>query len=557
MLTGRARGEEEPWWILNARVLPMGPSERVLEDHAVKIEGGRIAWIGTMDKAGDKAGNEAAAADRVLDAGGRTLIPGLVDCHVHLFDRTQLPLFVANGVTTVLNQSGTPWVLELRERIEAGEQVGPRVFTTGPQIKEEALTATDTEALLPEPHELEAFIRMHGELGYEFVKIWSSIPPYRYEQILAECRRQGVRVTGHVPSRVSLRGALAAGQRSIGHVEEVVNKFFVRTLDPAGLPVLNEIAAAQPFHAITTIITYEMIADTRDDDRFVARMARDEYRFLDPALIALWGSPQNDWYQLRNASRPEGYYDDARDFMLAITGTLHGSDATVLAGTDAGFVVANILPGFSIHRELELLVAAGLSEWEALRAATADPGAFLEPTSGLGSIAVGAPADLVLLEHDPLQSISNTRSIAAVISRGTVFDKSAIRGLLQGAEDAQAPAHGFLDRVASDGVETAVEDTLRDLANGAPVPHEASLLVGSYQRASAGELEQARAFAELSCRLHPRSYRSRLFLAGVGELDGDREETRTQLQEALRLRPGHLLLERRLARLAASPAADR
>ena len=322
--------------ITGARVLPMTGPDPVLVDHAIRVEDGSITWVGPS--------GEVPSADRVVDAAGLTVLPGLIDAHVHLFDETQLPLFPANGVTTVFNLSGTPWVLRWRDEIRDGVRLGPDVFTTGPHVKESALVAVDTEATLPDPDDVPAFVRMHRELGYDFLKIWSSIPPHRYEGLVAECRRQGVRVTGHVPSRVGLRGVLASGQDSIAHVEELLNKFFVRDLDPTGLAAARAITEQTPFTITTTLITYEMIADTLDDDRFATRMARDEYRYLDPALQRLWASPQNDWYRLRNVRRPEGYYDDATRFLVDLTRELHVGGAEVLVGTDAGFVVANIVP---------------------------------------------------------------------------------------------------------------------------------------------------------------------------------------------------------------------
>lgn len=513
-------------------------AEPALADHALLVEDGRIAWIGPASEA-------PADGAEVLDATGLWVLPGLIDSHVHLFDPSQLDLWLANGVTTVFNLSGTPFVVEWRERIRRGELVGPAIFTTGPQVKDEALPAFDTEATLPEGDEIEPFVRWHRELGFDFVKVWSSIRPPQYEALLAECRRQGVRVTGHVPSRINLRGVVASGQDSIAHVEEVLNKFYVRDLDPGGLAGLRPVAEEEDFTVISTLITYEMIADTLDDERVAARMARPENRYVDPALLALWGSEQNDWWKLRNVSRPEGYYEDALEFMLSITRVLHEAGIPILAGSDAGLVLANLLPGFSLHRELEILARAGLSNEDVLRSATVLPGEFLEPGSGRGTLAVGAPADLLLLRADPRASLAATREIEGVVLRGLHHDRAALDARLARVEASKASARDFYARVEAEGIEA----TSRALLEGDLLiepPSESSLLVAAYHRAAAEEVVEALRFAELACRLYPDSYANHLFLGGLSVLAQRPDEAREAWTRALELRPDHLLVRRRM-----------
>ena len=450
-------------------------------------------------------------------------------------------------MTTVLNMSGTPRFLEWRERIRAGELLGPWIHTTGPQVKDSALPAIDTEATLPRGEDVAPFVAWHRELGYDFVKIWSSIQPYEYEAIAAECRRQGVRLTGHVPSRVGLRGVLASGQDSIAHVEELLNKFFVRQLDQSGFPALRNIVQDRELVVISTLITYEMIADTMDDARLAERLARPENDHLDPMLLALWGSEQNDWWKLRRRD-PGSYYDDALEFLVEVTGVLHRSGVDVLAGSDAGLVLSNVIPGWALHRELEYLVRAGMTNHEALLAATAKTGAFLAPGSKLGTLQVGAPADLLLLRANPLEAIGNTRTIEAVVAAGEVHDRAAIERLLEGAREAQRPARDFIATIEADGLEAAITGVLAARDRGAAVPTEASLFVAAYHRAAAEDLGPALALADLACSLYPDSYRAALLLAGLYQLAG-LPDARGELERALELCPAHPLIPGRLEAL--------
>ena len=538
-----ASAQGEPLVLHGATVLPMTGDVAALPDHSVVVEDGAIRWVGPMDR--------VPAGGRVIDAAGLTLMPGLVDAHVHLFDADQLPLYVANGVTTVFNLSGTPFALTWREEIRAGTRVGPRSFASGPQVKDDPIAAVDTEVLLPvSPGDIEAFVTAHRDQGFEFVKVWSSIPPAAYENLLAECRRQGVRVTGHIPARVNLRGVVHSGQDSIAHVEEILNKFLVRDLDPRGLDAVASIAGEEDFAVISTLITYEMIADTMVEARFLTRMARDPLRYLDPFLVDLWASEQNDWYQLRRTDRGrDGYYDRALAFKHRITSVLAAAGRPILAGSDSGIVVANILPGWSLHRELELLAEAGLSPVEVLAAATSRGGEFLVPGSGLGTVAVGAPADLLLLEGNPLEDLSHTRSIHAVVARGRYFDRAGLDELLAEVESRLEPAKRFRDLVAEEGLEAAAHWVRGQQASGHPIPGEASFVVAAYHRATAGEIPAALALAELSVELRPNSYRSAYFLAGLLEMGGDTDRARATFERALELRPDHPWLPQDLARL--------
>lgn len=181
-LSAPLTAQEAPLVLHGATVLPMTADGRALPDHSVVVVGGTIRWIGPMD--------EAPTDGRVVDAHGRFLIPGLIDAHVHLFDLDQLPLYIANGVTTVFNLSGTPFALEWRERVRAGSLVGPRSFASRPQVKDGAIPAFDTEINLPiGQEEITAFVSAHREHGFEFVKVWSSLAPWAYENLLATTTR--------------------------------------------------------------------------------------------------------------------------------------------------------------------------------------------------------------------------------------------------------------------------------------------------------------------------------------------------------------------------------
>jgi len=338
---------------------------------------------------------------------------------------------------------------------------------------------------------------------------------------------------------------LASGQRSIAHVEELLNKFFLRDLDRSGLAVAAAIAEDDPFTVISTLITYEMIADTMDDGRLAARLGREPNRDLDPMVLELWGSEFQDWYRLRGR-RPDGYYDAATEFLVELTGALHDAGVTVLAGSDAGLVLANVIPGWSLHRELELLVEAGLSEAEALAAATVAPGRFLEPDSTRGVLAVGAPANLTLLRANPLDVIANTRTVEAVVASGRLLDRAALEAGVARTRARLQPTRDFLGAMKTRGLDAAADAARSRHAGGGGVPHLAGLLVAAYHRVQAEDLAAAFTLIVLACELYPDSYVPYYWRAGFEKLRGREEEAKSMLESALELCPEHPVLRERL-----------
>lgn len=518
--------------IQSATVLPMDGSRRTLENHTVIVDGRHIAWVGPSSEAPQP--KDAT----VIKAAGKFLIPGLTDCHVHLFDRSQLALYLANGVTTVFNMSGTPRILQWRDEIAAGTLIGPRIYTTGPQIKDERVPFYDGVLTIESISHTEAIVQMHKKMGYRFLKIWSSLRPDYYDAIVREARKAGLRVTGHVPSRVNLKGALASGQESVAHLEELVNKFFVRNLDGEGIANAAQILREYDAPVITTLITYEMITDTADDERLAARLARPENRFIDPILFELWKPERNEWLGTR-ARRD--YFENAFAFEKRLAGELHQRGVKLLAGTDAGLFTPNLIPGWSLHRELELLVESGLTPMDALQSATAFPGEYFTPGTQAGRIRAGAPADLVLLDENPAESIEHTRSICAVIANGVCYSRAALDEMLDDVLASHAGSDAFRRRILDTNAKDMAAKMIRALDDGQEIefPSETAMLTAAYLYAAQGKMEDADAITRLTRKAFPESYVPAYFHAGLFEMMERKSERREALKAALRLAPHH------------------
>ncbi len=384
-----------------------------------------------------------------VEGRGRYLLPGLVDMHVHLFNNAThrppnewaFPLFVANGVTAVremrteLAQMAT--VDRWRTQVMRGELVAPRVVAAGAAVRAEPIEAAALQ------------VRQAKAAGVDFVKVFSELREPNWRAIIEEARALKIPVCGHVPGEVRLLDAATAGQRSNEHLTQVYEACSAREKQWLGArkgmggdEVVGLIDAQEP----------EVLAsfDQRVcDEAAVALATTDQVQV--PTLVMPWfearGSPAKyredpRWRYLRadEQARWEGFLKGrpgdeklaARRWEVScqIVRTLHAAGVRILAGTDAPMPL--VYPGFALHKELELLVEAGMSPMDALRAATIWPAKFLGLGESSGSIAVGKRADLLLLDGDPVSNISNTQRIRAVVLAGRLFGRAELDALLNG-----------------------------------------------------------------------------------------------------------------------------
>lgn len=401
-------------------VVPMD-SERILDDQTVLVRGDRIAALGPAGAVTVPAGAT------VIDGSARYLMPGLVDMHVHLLAPDQLPLFVANGVTGVRNMWGTPDVLALRDRVAAGTLLGPTIYTTGPIIDGVPAYWPGSESI-DDPSRADELVASHERAGYQAAKLYMNLDRPTYKALIAAARKHALLVAGHVPTALGMREVLAYPMDSLEHM-------WGYFLDPAAAPAtddalgiltaeaqswldasdadMDELARALAGASIWSCVTLTSRKRAADLENPEAAFAGVKSRFVSPLIKHIWltGNP----YALLPAAKFEVLrksYGKAEMMIRA----LHLAGARILLGTDTPnpFVVS----GFSAHEELANLVAAGLTPYQAIRAGTHDAAEFLGQATEFGTIAVGSRADLLLVEGNPLQDVSNVAKITGVMLRG-------------------------------------------------------------------------------------------------------------------------------------------
>jgi imidazolonepropionase-like amidohydrolase len=428
-------------------------SDTVIRDATVLVRDGRIAAVGPASEVDVPAGVTR------IDGGGGWVIPGLADMHTHLYSDGVLPdsaapaelgVMLANGVTTIRLMAGTPQQLELRDAVARGAVLGPQLWVSGPMVANEP---GDNVRVVTTPTEARATVRETVAAGYDFVKVTFGITGAVYDALVDEARRAGIRVVGHVEPEVGVRRALAAGQQ----IEHLDAYFEAALADSApSRASLTQFGVYRPER-------WESLAHV--DDERLGELARATARagvwtgptlhvfnrafgdpFDDAELHALpdWGfipeevrepyvrSRERYWAQpVPRATRRR--YAEIRSELVR---RIHEAGGRILAGSDAPELL--MVYGFALHRELEALVDAGLTPYDALVAATRNPAEFLGAQDEFGTIVPGRRADLVLLGGDPRADITNTRRIEGVMVGGRWLDRERLDGMLEAGRRAIA-----------------------------------------------------------------------------------------------------------------------
>jgi imidazolonepropionase-like amidohydrolase len=423
--------------------------ERRRRGLSVLIEDGLITAVAP-------AAELAAAGAETLDATRMFLLPGLCDMHVHYWEPVDANLFLASGVTLVRNMSGAPFHLDLRSRIERGDLAGPRLVTTTPMIDglgEDGATVWREATCLVDPAAAAPLVAGYAAQGYDQVKAYSWLRPDVLRALGRAAAGSGLRLTGHCPEGMSYEEAIAAGmtcfehltgiercrlrdglefppQRRRGDREGALRRLRLAALhlDMDGVRRLAaEMAAGQVWSCPTLVQQWAMAGDP------AVLAAEPALRYQVPARVASWlgriDGGAADGLRAARGSR------NAR--LLDVVAILHAEGAPLLVGTDTPNPF--VPQGQSVHDELDRLVSAGLTPYEALRCATSEPARFLGVRAG--TLAPGCRADLVLAPSDPLLDLAALRRPEAVFVNGHRLLRADLDRLLAArASWAAAPA---------------------------------------------------------------------------------------------------------------------
>jgi len=423
VLAGAAAACAETIVFTDVNVVPMD-RERVIPRTTVIVTDGKIASIGIKAK--------LPAGTPVIDGKGAWLMPGLADMHNHVTSRDDLALLFANGVTTMLNMGEATSAFAGRTRIavNGGEVPGPYVFTAfvvdgDPQYG---------HFVVRTPDEARAIVLLAKANGYSFIKVYTNLSAEAFSALAAEAKAQSIGVVGHNVKAVGLTKQLAAGQAMVAHVEEFFYGFFPeppaddQQAPPDDARIAEAIALVKAHGAFVTsdLFTYRTIAaQFGKPDVVQAYLAAPETRYLAPGDRIDWA---RSFYQKKAVDLSRRVAFEAR-FVKAMA----DAGVPLITGGDAPSI-PGLVPGWALHGEIDAMLAAGLTPWQALSAATRTPGEFIAKTvpgaAKFGAVAPGYRADLLLVADNPLEKPATLRAPIGVMSGGRWHEAAALSAML-------------------------------------------------------------------------------------------------------------------------------
>ena len=415
---------------INVNVIAM-TDESVAAQQTVIVQDGVITLIGHVDEVPVPEGT------RVVDGTDRFLLPGLAEMHAHVPGaeapelQQYFALFVANGVTTLRGMLGRPSHLALREELLSGKRFGPRLITSGPSLNGRSVRG---------PADGAQQVRDQHAAGYDFIKIHPGLDAGEFAAIASAANDLGMPFSGHVPAAVGVEGAVSQGIATIDHLDGYMAALLPANFDRSGgyggffdvllaneaeLSRMPDIVAATAAAGTWNVPTQSLIEQLINEVPADELRDRAEMQFMSKRTVDRWVEAKQE--QLRERGFSTEVAARAIEIRRALILELHRANGRILLGSDAPQIFN--VPGFSLHHELEFLVASGLTPFEALQTGTTNVAEFLKINTG--TVEAGRDADLVLLDANPLDDIGNSRRVHGVMLRGEWHPRAELEKRLE------------------------------------------------------------------------------------------------------------------------------
>ena len=403
-----------PVAFVGVNVVPMD-SEQIVNEQTVVIQGNRITAIGP---AGEIEIPDGAV---LVDGGGKYLMPGLAEMHGHIpppnqpaeFTEAVLFMYVANGVTTVRGMLGADGQLDLRDRANRGELVAPNLYLAGPSFNDNSINS---------PEEAVEKVRAQKAEGWDLLKIHPGLTMDEYDAMADTAREEAIRFGGHVPADVGLAHAIEMGQETFDHLDGYVEYLEGDTgpVDDQQLADIVQKTKDAGAWIVPTMALWETLMGTSDLD---ALTSFPELQYMPPDQVERWTGQHES--RLSADGFDEGVARQIIDSRMRILKALHDGGVPILMGTDAPQQFS--VPGFSIHRELQVMAAAGMSPYEIIRSGSVNVGEYFKDHDDFGTVEVGKRADLLLVNGNPLEDIANVADRSGVMVRGAWLPEDRIQ----------------------------------------------------------------------------------------------------------------------------------
>jgi hypothetical protein len=407
--------------ITDVSVLPMD-AERVLTHQTLLIAGDRIVAMG------DARQVRLPRGARVIDGRGKFVLPGLADMHVHLSTPREFPLFVGSGVLTVRDLNGDPEKLQWRNDIASGRRFGPRLFVSGPMIAGPGIP-WQNKVVPTTPAAAESVVVAQQRAGYDQIKIYDGLPADVFAAAMSASKRIGMRSSGHIPQAVGFDGVLASGMNGLEHLDKTIAATMGHDFDTLRIPSIADRIKQSGAYVTPTLESMAQIALV-SSGRFDSLINRPEAQHAPAELREFWNSVT---VRLKGNRTPDAAYPYGRytDIQLRLAAALAARGVPMLSGTDLPNVV--LVPGVSLHRELEMMRVAGLTRYQVLESSTSAPARFFGQSGDWGTVAVGRRANLLLVDENPLVDLATLRAPFGVVLAGIYYDAVSLARMRDGA----------------------------------------------------------------------------------------------------------------------------
>jgi imidazolonepropionase-like amidohydrolase len=429
------------------------------KNQSIAIIADSIAVIMDDDRAKDWT------AKKKIDGRSKFVIPGLWDMHIHFGggdtlitdNKNLLPLFIANGVTTVRDCSAdiSPSVFKWKAEIEKGILLGPNIFSSGPKIEGiNSIWPGDQE--VADEIGIEIALDSLEKVKADFVKITdNTLSPELFETAVRKAHQRGFRVSGHIPFSLKATDLAKQGMSTVEHMS-----YMLKAGSPIETSIIEKVEAKQLDYASANRELYASFDDeyalsvyeelknnntavvpTLIGNRIISYLDEDDHtgdeqlKYLGKGLIKTY-----DWrVQRANKASEEEVGERKKRYtkLVSLIPIIKSSGMDIIAGTDAGFLNSYIYPGYALHEELRIYVDGGLSPLEALQTSVINGPKFFGLLDKYGSVEAGKKADLLLLNSNPLLKIEATKDIFILIRAGEILTKADLDSLLTGLAEAR------------------------------------------------------------------------------------------------------------------------
>ncbi len=430
-MDGRMKNRNDSHAFVGVNVIPMD-SLRILEDQTVIIRN-RI-----IEKIGNK--NEVNIPDsiKIIEGQNKYLMPGLTDMHVHINNENELFLFIAHGVTSVQNMwgyrglprlMGFPNQLDLRNKINTGVLFGPTIYSAGTILEGDPKTQPFMSKIMTAKEAEDAVIKQKAS-GYDFIKVYDNLNKDSYDAIISTARKLNIAVKGHTPKAIGIDSVLTSGQISIEHLTGYIDPDAAAfTIPEDKIEYYAKKTQKSGVWNCPTIIVWQKIVPVEKIEEMkkhpgMKYMSWMQKFFLEKSIKAM---NENITYTGKD------YTSRMADIYYKMIKALQDANAKLLLGTDTGNPF--VFPGWSVYEELQHLVNAGLTPFEALKTGTVNAAECLDKLDEFGTVTIGKQADLILVNDNPLEIIANVSNIAGVMVRGKWLPSDEINNILKEIAD--------------------------------------------------------------------------------------------------------------------------